>query len=238
MSNFHYFSRLPPELRIQIWGLATEDRVLRVRKTRDGQDGFWSPTPIPAVTRASFESREHCSYRKAFIIDLSTRYIWVNYDHDIIQMRYRLLKNENDNPVWREDIRHLRIDLVDEQGFDETEMFYYHYAYVIYNIARLESFDILVGNGLAQWTDFIKESSWRAFFRKNVRIVDRKTGEWIDEGTSPVYQDYVDTNWGENDHFTRVVEEDYEGHPEEDDESRFQAIKRLQMPLPRINLYN
>ncbi|KAF2106670.1 hypothetical protein BDV96DRAFT_470635, partial [Lophiotrema nucula] len=182
MAIFHPFPRLPIELRIQIWGFATEDRVLRVRKTWNHNQGYWSPTPVPAVTRACRESREQCRYRKAYTIDSSPRYIWTNFDCDVIQMRSGLLSEEL-NPE-REKVRHLRIELVNEQGLDESDLFYYFHVENIRNLPKLESFDLLVSDGLApRWTDFIKETYWGACPRGNVRIVDAKTGEWIDEKT-------------------------------------------------------
>ncbi|KAF2128625.1 hypothetical protein P153DRAFT_376731 [Dothidotthia symphoricarpi CBS 119687] len=229
MATFHPFPRLPLELRTKIWGVATEDRVLKVRKTWHRNQGYWSPTPVPAVTRACRESREHCSYRKAFIIDSSPRYIWANFDCDVVQMRSGLLSEESFPE--RDEVSHLRIELVNEQGLDETESFYDNHIHNIHDFPKLRSFDLLVGNGLSpQWTDFIKETYWGACPMENVRIVDGKTGEWIDEETSGAYQDYIDTNGGENDDYTRVVDD-----PEEE-EGRVEAMKMLQIPLPRIDL--
>ncbi|OBT44391.1 hypothetical protein VE00_07057 [Pseudogymnoascus sp. WSF 3629] len=229
MSTFHPFPRLTLELRSQIWGFATEDRVLRVRKTWNHNQGYWSPTPVPAVTRACWESREHCSYRKAFIIDSSPRYIWANFDCDVIQMRSGLLAETN--ILERDEVRHLRIELVNEQGLDESEFFYHNHVHKLRDFPKLESFNLLVGNGLLpEWTDFIKERYWGACPRGNVRIVDGKTGEWIDEETSGAYLDYIDSNGGKNDNYTRVVDD------EEEEEGRMEAMKRLQIPLPRIDL--
>ncbi|OBT65597.1 hypothetical protein VE03_05519 [Pseudogymnoascus sp. 23342-1-I1] len=229
MATFYPFPRLTPELRIQIWRFAAEDRVLRVRKTWHLKQGYWSPTPVPAVTRACRESREHCSYQEAFIFESSSRYIWANFDYDVIQMRSELLSEENFPE--RDVVRHLRIELMNEQGLDETDSFYDNDVYKLRDFPKLESFSLLVADGLApQWTDFIKEMSWGACPRGNVRIVDGTTGEWIDEETSGAYQDYVDTNGGRNDEYTRVVDD------EEEEEARAEAVKRLKIPLPRIDL--
>lgn len=147
-------------------------------------------------------------------------------------MRSGLLSEEN--LLERDEVRHLRIELVSEQGLDETESFYDNHVYKLRDFPKLESFNLLVSNGLSpQWTDFIKETYWGACPRGNVRIVDGKTGEWIDEETSGAYQDYVDTNGGENDDYTRVVDDEEE---EEEEERRVEAMKRLQISLPRIDL--
>lgn len=144
-------------------------------------------------------------------------------------MRSGLLSE--DRLLERDVVRHLRIELINEQGLDETDSFYNNHVYKLSDFPKLESFSLLVGNGLSpQWTDFIKETFWGACPRGNVRIVDGKTGEWIDEETSGAYQDYVDTNGGRNDEYTRAVDD------EEEEEARAEAVKRLKIPLPRIDL--
>lgn len=148
-----------------------------------------------------------------------------------------------ENLLGRDEIRHLRIEL----GLDETEYFHYSYVhklntYQLGNFPKLQSFDLLVGDGLCpRWTGFIKGMDWGACPRGNVRIVDGKTGEWIDEETSAPYQDYVDANGRRNDNYTRIVEDededrDYYDYYEENDEERMEAVRRLQIPLPRIDL--
>ncbi|KFY82714.1 hypothetical protein V500_10371 [Pseudogymnoascus sp. VKM F-4518 (FW-2643)] len=247
MTTFHPFPRLPTELRIQIWGFVTEDRVLKVRKSWHRSQSYWSPTAVPAVTRACRESRDHCSYRKAYITDSSPRHIWVNFDCDVIQMNCGLLPEEN--LLGRGESRHLRVEL----GLDETEYFHYSYVhklnvYQLGNFPKLQSFDLLVSDGLCpRWRSFIKKTDWGACPRGNVRIVDGKTGEWIDEETSGPYRDYIDANGRRNEHYTRLVyygdgdededeDRDEDGYYEENDEERMEALRRLQIPLPRIDL--
>ena len=146
-------------------------------------------------------------------------------------MRSELLSEENFPE--RDVVRHLRIELMNEQGLDETDSFYDNDVYKLRDFPKLESFSLLVADGLApQWTDFIKEMSWGACPRGNVRIVDGTTGEWIDEETGGVYQDYVDTAGGRNDDYTRVVDDE----DEEEKAARAEAVRRLEMPLPRMDL--
>src|SRR3954471_7480570 len=86
MTTFHPFPRLIPELRSQIWALATEDRIIRV-ESRARASGWRSPTPAPAVTRACHESRELCNDHKSFASGLNPCYIWVNFNHNIIHIQ-------------------------------------------------------------------------------------------------------------------------------------------------------
>lgn len=228
MATFHPFSRLPLELRIKIWEYATEDRVLRVRKTGYPNKVYWSPTPVPVITRACRESRKYNSYRKAFIISPSPRYIWANFDSDVIQMSSWLLAEEI---MERNEIMHLRIELVNEHGWDGSDFFYHDYCHKLREFAKLENVQVLVKAGeLPQWTAFIKETYWGACPSRNVKMVDAETGMWINEETSGAYQDYIDSNGGKNDNYTRVLDD------WEDEQDRAEGMKRLQIPLPRIDL--
>ncbi|KAF2000915.1 hypothetical protein P154DRAFT_434114, partial [Amniculicola lignicola CBS 123094] len=78
----------------------------------------------------------------------------------------------------------------------------------------LETFDLLVYDNLCNGTDLIKDTFWRACPSENVRIVDAKTGEW--------YISRLHRHW--------TIVEDWE------EEGRIEAVKRLQIPFPRIDL--
>ena len=70
MATFHPFPRLPYELRMQIWEMTVEPRVVNVELTRQKpiRQAFYltSSTPVPAVLQSCREARNHGLYRKAF----------------------------------------------------------------------------------------------------------------------------------------------------------------------------
>ncbi|CAO2650694.1 Nn.00g019860.m01.CDS01 [Neocucurbitaria sp. VM-36] len=236
MATFHPFPRLPLEIRIQIWGSAiVEGRVLKVRELRS-RASYWSPTPVPAVTRASQESRKYCSYQKAFIVDQSPHYIWTSFESDIIQMNSaQMNKLVAGNSLEKKEVRHLRIELVHELGWDQSELFYHDYSRKIRNFPKLGRCDVLVNNGLYAWGNLINETYWGACPKSNVRIIDAKTGEWIDAETAGPYQDYIDTGHGETRDYLRDVDYDVEWEEAEGDE-RYEAMMKMKAPLPRIDL--
>jgi hypothetical protein len=140
-----------------------EGRALKVRETYLSL-AHWSPTPVPAVTRACLESRKYCNYPKAFIVDQSPRYIWVNFGSDVIQM-YSMLMVElvKGNNIEKEAVRHLRIELEDVLGHDQLELFYYYHnhSHTVCYLPGLDSYDALVNDELAHsWTTFIEERCW------------------------------------------------------------------------------
>ncbi|CZS88169.1 uncharacterized protein RCO7_01135 [Rhynchosporium graminicola] len=242
MTTFALFPRLATELRAQIWGLAVEDRVIRIK---ENTHSFFSATPAPAVTRACRESRACCSYQKSTAFDLCKAmqprqpYIWVNFDHDIIHIRA--------DPLWyfevvrANEVKHLRIELVDEEGKEikgdwygqgPTTEYPLSYQYEMLDFPELESVDLLVPDKLCDYTRSIEETDFGPCSKKNVRIASIHTGEWIDEETCMAYWDHIDSSGGERlDDMTRVVH-DEDGTVEE----RLAAIQRLEMPRPRINL--
>lgn len=94
--TFHPFSRLPAELRLQIWEQSREsgrevDVRFELREHRDGRH-LMSRTPTPAILHTCREARYSNIYRQAFSdvqygTERSERsYVWVNWDCDIINI--------------------------------------------------------------------------------------------------------------------------------------------------------
>jgi hypothetical protein len=230
MATFHCFPLLVPELRFRIWALATQDRAIRVKR---GDAGYWSPSPVPAVTRACHESRKHCSFQKSFIVASKERYIWVNFDYDILHVRGTIFWGLARLPVGY--IKHLRIELVDDDGKDTEEDWFNHHLAELRDFPKLKTVDLLV---LRELSAYAPQHLEDGYFRTcdesvEIRIANISTGEWIDNGTAGPYRDYIESSGGEDlDAMTRVVDWDDEEFVRE----RIEDIKQLQMPRPRLNL--
>ncbi|KAL5326331.1 hypothetical protein ACEPPN_004015 [Leptodophora sp. 'Broadleaf-Isolate-01'] len=232
MATFHPFPRLIPELRAQIWALATEDRVVKVNgSSSSSRPGCWSPTPPPAVTRASRESRELCSYQKSFVSLSGSRYIWANFDHDVIHILSEMLWGHMGLPI--NDIKHLRIELLDVTDYEEED-WWNHHIKTFDDFSKLARVDLLVVKDLLYFTQYIGDGYFGSCPKSNVRIISRATGEWLDQETLGTYQDWWDTDGGTRDldSMTRVVHDE----DDEDREERIEDIKQFQMPLPRLDL--
>ncbi|KAF2743581.1 hypothetical protein M011DRAFT_372674, partial [Sporormia fimetaria CBS 119925] len=100
-STFHPFPRLPCELRLQIWEHAVEPRTIEVRYRAYKPERLLCTNPVPAIMEACREARDVGLklYEKAFLDsipgrpDLGERYIWLNWDFDVISIgRTRLEK--------------------------------------------------------------------------------------------------------------------------------------------------
>ncbi|KAH7080791.1 hypothetical protein FB567DRAFT_531744 [Paraphoma chrysanthemicola] len=240
MATFPPFSRLPLELRMQIWEMSVEkDRIVRVKEKWRPRTGYWSPTQVPAVTRACQESRKYCSYKKAFAVDGFPRYIWVNPTSDIIQMNSSIVLDlVKGDCLERQEIRHLRLELGSAHGLDESDSFYHDYSGKIRNFQKLQRCDILVHDSLYGWGFFIDETYWGACPKENVRLIDSKTGEWIDAKTTRPYLDYHDTNGGKLKDFARIpIYHVEEWEEEEEYAERWAEMMEVGTnPLPRIDL--
>ncbi|KAH7408773.1 hypothetical protein DE146DRAFT_647137 [Phaeosphaeria sp. MPI-PUGE-AT-0046c] len=246
MAIFHLFARLPLELRMNIWAFASnEDRVVKVRRKRHPTRDYWSPSPVPAVTRACHESRKYCAYQKAFVSDGSFRYIWANFDSDSFQMLGSVMWGlvEEDHPE-RNEIRHIKIELAtgnalyDELDY-ELEFFYHNYRHHICHLPKLGSCDVLVNGDLHFWGSSISEMYWGTCPRSNVRMIDAKTGEWIDMDTAGPYLDWMDNYMGidpeEGPIYTRM-DQFWDEEDEEDVATRYNAMMKMKEGLPRVDL--
>lgn len=237
MSTFQPFPRLPLELRIRIWTFAfVDDRVLKIRRSIPDR-GFWSPTPVPAVTRACQESREYCSYQKSFVIPGLPRYIWANFSRDIVQLLGSLMSDLSETPIpERTTITYLRIELsIAGHDWDDPEWFYHSYSQKFRHFPSLQRCDVLVDDGLYNWGDFIDETYWGTCPKSNVRMIDAKTGEYIDKTTAGPYLDWIDTGRGEVTNYTRI-DDCWDEEDEEDVKQRWEAMMGMKKGLPRVEL--
>lgn len=179
------------------------------------------------------------------MVDSFPRYIWANFDYDIVRIRTYYIPDLADDSAVRDSIRHLQGEIDDrpERSGHELEDFS-DSKYSICDFTNLESCCILVDH--KNWdvmTDILAyKSIWGKILEKNVRMVDSKTGEWVVLESCDAYRDYLDT----------VVAGSglsYRPHPnmllgqsctkeewDVDDQKRLAAIERLQIPLPRMDM--
>ncbi|PTB52869.1 hypothetical protein M431DRAFT_557433 [Trichoderma harzianum CBS 226.95] len=148
MSTFHPFPRLPQELRAHIWSLAAHPRLVHVRWKTNLSEAVEkvhvvTPTPCPPVMHVCRESRQHAPYRRAFTIGSELRYVWVNFETDMICLQEFYLKHLESHKL---DIQRLRITA--KHGWEKIKF--------IYNSSGL----ILNGYQLWAVTDWGTYHSW------------------------------------------------------------------------------
>ncbi|KAF2966457.1 hypothetical protein GQX73_g7083 [Xylaria multiplex] len=187
-ATFHPFPKLPAELRIQIWTLAAGPRILHIRvfpKTPkmypELEDlGYASPTPAPAVLHACRESRLIAPYQKAFFTSTpvrggnETKYIWVNFQQDMICLADYQLKRLG---PYRADIERLRFSVPTGQNGD----FFYSYFFdksheILRDFSALRELHISVEESFLIWGSAVCGSGYAKCPRENVRFLDTHTG--------------------------------------------------------------
>ncbi|KAF3045004.1 hypothetical protein E8E12_002647 [Didymella heteroderae] len=232
--DFHLFPRLPLELRIRVWERAAFERLVIINGNISY--GYWSPTPVPPVTRACRESRRYSSYCKHFTAARKhpERYFWINPPRDTIQIYPILI-----NPLSTEtkEVVRLRIDLSHSKGWGVDDFFWSHGG-SLDAFPGLKSVDILVADELARWTSFNDEGWWwwdciGVGPPPWMRIVSCRTGEWIDAVNCGVYRDWLDNRErgeGEAYRFTRRVAEDVGSY-----EARVKRVEEFE-GLPKTGL--
>jgi len=147
-------------------------------------------------------------------------------------LMYNLAKGDS---LEKQQLRHLRVELMFDNGPDISEFFFHNYRHEIPNFPKLERCDVLVTEGLRRWGYHLLDMYWGACLIDNVRMIDAKTGEWINGVTAGPYVDYLDTSYGSYPEYG-YVRVDIHWDEKEDAEERYEAMMRMKGPLPRIDL--
>lgn len=150
---FRLFPRLPQELRLQIWKLTIQPRVLIVRSVPPNSvihptylEYFYSSNPVPSIFFACKESRlEALSlYTKAFSAGSTPRYIWANFTFDTIQI------DDHSLPKLKIGDRQLIRWLVVDSAYADL---FNHYIFCggFRGLRSLEELDILASQDIWRW---------------------------------------------------------------------------------------
>ncbi|RFU78378.1 hypothetical protein TARUN_3900 [Trichoderma arundinaceum] len=175
MSTFHPFPRLPLELRARIWGLTAHPRLVHVRVKKHESRPFGvvcvtSPTPPPPVMQVCQESREYGPYRRAFTIGSEARYLWVNFESDMISLGDI---NLDDLESHQSDIQRLRFTVGSDESYDA---FCYHRSGELGNFPVLKEIHVLVEEDILIWGSAFEDYGWGFCPEENIRFIDNASG--------------------------------------------------------------
>lgn len=164
------FSRLPFELRSYIWTLTIEPRrTVEVRtRIKDlckfasvpdpelwGDLYFFSPMPVPAALHVCHESRSAIErqYERAFTHGAGERYIWVNFDLDIISIGETSLEQIDSEAPRIHELRFTRDN-------SEMEEYFFDDGHLLETFCSVKEIVVDSDAGPAEWHDFNKHNSW------------------------------------------------------------------------------
>ncbi|KAL7936608.1 hypothetical protein V8C35DRAFT_295939 [Trichoderma chlorosporum] len=173
MSTFHPFPRLPQELRAYIWSLAAHPRLVHVdTKTSKGEVVcVTTPTLAPPVMQACHESRQYGPYRRAFTIGSEPRYVWVNFETDMICPKALGLF---DLQTHKLEIQRLRITA--GLGWSSYEAFSRFYANDLRDFPALKEIHVAIDSEYSVWQYAFEECYWGVCPRENIKFIDNTTG--------------------------------------------------------------
>ncbi|KAM5358271.1 hypothetical protein ACJZ2D_015429 [Fusarium nematophilum] len=189
MATFHPFARLPLELRIRIWAMTVEPRTVEVRfKTefRTGGTVFYamSSTPMPGTLQACQEARNLGLYRRAFTYGDKPRYIWVNFEMDMISIGDTDLRDIVDEQL---DIRRLRFER------ENNEWFFHFESKELEEFANLVEVHVICLAGFFDWLEAWECVEWSCP-KENVRFIEKKSGQMVDGyELEKIWAEFVDS---------------------------------------------
>lgn len=168
MTSFHYFPLLPPELRVHIWKLSVQPRVVDIYiNSKEEDPPIHSSTQPPAILQACHEARNQGLYEKAFIRPAYTRYTWVNFTIDIIsigQMPFGYIKPE--------------AALIQRLKFEREndDLFFYSCSRKLLWFSKVIDVYVVIVNGFTDWYEAWSDFPWQCK-RENLWFIDKDTGE-------------------------------------------------------------
>lgn len=174
MATFHPFPRLPFELRARIWEMSVEPRAVEIRFKRACET--WgtvhyaeSSTPMPGVLQACREVRNLGLYQRAFSSGDEPRYVWVNFETDMISIGDTDLEIIDDPPL----IRRLRFERQNTEGWFHFE------SNELRKFPNLTEIHVICVEGVMGWQDAWEYIYWSCP-RENIRFIDKESGETVD----------------------------------------------------------
>ncbi|CAM1508947.1 Fc.00g026860.m01.CDS01 [Cosmosporella sp. VM-42] len=198
-TTFHHFSRLAPELRAQIWGLAAAPRIVHIRITETSRNySYVSLNPPPAIMHVCKESRQHAPYQKAFFTtfpgkpESEVSYIWVNFQEDMVciadEKVERLAPHEAD-------IQRLRFTVPTGYFGDIFYDYWFHHSNeVLEEFTALRELHLAIVDHVLIWGTTVSGPGYGGCPRENVRFLDVKTGLLL---TGPQLE--MAYNWADQD---------------------------------------
>ncbi|KAK0758105.1 hypothetical protein N5P37_009403 [Trichoderma harzianum] len=194
MSTFHLFPHLPIELRIRIWNSTAFPHMVHVKRrwvSRYGEFGLQytaTSTPCPPVVQVCQESRRHEPYQRAFTTGAEPRYIWVNFETDMI------CNDDSHNALklapHEQDVQRLRFSIDDELA--------YKYLSIcgdqeFKNFANIKEIYIAVDREIAGFSvDLLADTVNRCFNEQDdkVKLIDVGSGYMMNANQVRILSDW------------------------------------------------
>ena len=165
MTIFHPFPHLPSELRVRIWELTVEPRIVELRvdhkRTIILGDALVpylvSSTPAPAVLQACQEARNQGLYQQALSEiagpnSARRRYVWLNLEIDMTSIGTTLFTNYK-----------LVAPIIQRLKFERensSEFFYHLEVQELRDFVNVKEIHVVCADGMQAWHLAMEEHYW------------------------------------------------------------------------------
>lgn len=193
MSSFHLFPQLPTELRLKIWAMSVEPRLVLLEYCHDARGFLPNYTRPPPLAQVNRESRivllDH--YVKAFETDnyqnrdRGPGYHWVNFTDDVFIIDYPDIESL-DRPEAKL-IQHLRVEVGAGNEHHEEIMWL---PDLVESFRAVRTLDILIDEPLDEWAYIFDLVRSPRLAPRDIRVVEVREGEWINGENHQEYQDW------------------------------------------------
>ncbi|PHH90080.1 hypothetical protein CDD83_4588 [Cordyceps sp. RAO-2017] len=169
-ASFHPFLRLPPELRSRVWAATVEPRTVDARvDCETSVSRLLSSTPVPAMLQACREARNQGLYQRAFSHVTEPRYVWVNFEMDMISIgrsEFDFFKPEG----------HLIRRLKFEREMNES--FFHFRSEGLLHFQNVVEMHVVCLDGLQNWHEAWSDFYWSCR-REKLWFIDKETGQML-----------------------------------------------------------
>lgn len=128
-----------------------------------------SSTPLPAILQTCREARNQGLYQQAFQEGTSPRYIWVNFNVDIISIGHTEFHHLEPERLL---IRRIKFER------ENNETFLYFTRLDLERFNNLKEIQIICEDGLLMWQEAWEMAQWPCP-REMVRFIDKETGQEV-----------------------------------------------------------
>ncbi|KAI1841647.1 hypothetical protein JX266_012200 [Neoarthrinium moseri] len=187
MATFHPFSRLPCELRAQIWSLTVEPRTVEVRVIhRNLLQLYDAPStktpsvpylvslrPVPATLQVCRGFRNQRLYQQAFseVVDsdgAERRYVWLNRDIDMISI------GTTPFSCFAPVASHIR--RLEFESQNSIESFYRCEVRELHYFVNVKEIHVVCADGMAAWLGSAEDYYWPCG-EENLFFIDPDDGQ-------------------------------------------------------------
>jgi hypothetical protein len=128
----------------------------------------------PPVMHTCRESRRYAKYEKATLSPSSPKYIWVNFDNDVLCVDFQDFIDRRELKLLRSQICRLRITVDYVTCYD---LMYFHVHKWLKDFSSLDELHLfIVDGGMVPWVSVFEDREEGFFPAQNVRYIDSASG--------------------------------------------------------------